>query len=66
MSMFTYVMFGGNVSVYRGGLMEVERTIDVGFHSGFGAFERSKRSKIPTKLTIITDWDLYRSHYSFP
>ena len=39
--------------------MEVERTIDVGFHSGFGAFERSKRSKIPTKLTIITDWDLY-------
>ena len=33
--------------------MEVERTIDFGFHSDFGAFRRNKRSKIPTKLTII-------------
>ena len=24
-----------------------------------GAFKRSKRSKIPTKLTIMKDWDLY-------
>lgn len=33
--------------------MVVEQTINVGFHSNFGTFKRSRHSKIPTRLTII-------------
>ena len=32
--------------------MVVERTINVGFHSNFGMFKRSRHSKIPTRLAI--------------
>ena len=33
--------------------MAVERTINVGFHSNFGAFKRNKHSKTLTRLAII-------------
>ena len=32
--------------------MVVERAINVGFHSNFGTFKRSRHSKTPTRLTI--------------
>ena len=45
----------GNASNYRGGFMVVERTINVGFHSNFGMFKRSRHSKIPTRLAITLE-----------
>ena len=35
--------------------MVVERTINVGFHSNFGMFKRSRHSKIPTRLAITLE-----------
>ena len=36
--------------------MVVEGTINVGFHSNFGAFKRNKRSKTPTRLATINEF----------
>ena len=43
----------GNASNYRGCLMAVECTINVGFHSNLGRFRQSGHSKTPLRLVII-------------
>ena len=46
----------GNASNCRRGLMVVERTINVGFHSHFGTFKRSRHSKTVTILAITNEF----------
>ena len=53
--------------IAEGGLMVVERTITVGFHSNFGAFKRNRHSKTVTRLAITNEFPFnptYESQHS--